>query len=174
MNKQEVLKYIDEIVFAQTGKHLDTLQFAILKGVFNGQKYSEVAQEYNCTEGHARDEAYELWQILSQALGESLNKSNIRAKFERIISTNSNIIGNPVQIGNINLCPNTLEADEIKIDDIENFPDKNYINKLSDIEEVKREFKLQTISRLQAIGLTAEQISQALDLPLQFILESLK
>ena len=41
MDWQGVVKSIDELVFQQTGKHLDTLQREILKGVLNGRKYAE-------------------------------------------------------------------------------------------------------------------------------------
>ncbi|TAE03296.1 MAG: hypothetical protein EAZ98_00540, partial [Oscillatoriales cyanobacterium] len=61
MDVTKVLKYLDEQVVAQTGKHLDSLQRAIIKGVINGQKYADIAKEYQCTRGHAKDEAYALW-----------------------------------------------------------------------------------------------------------------
>ncbi|WP_154663892.1 hypothetical protein [Microcystis aeruginosa] len=57
MDTQEVFSLIDNLVFDHTGKHLDTLQLGILKNVFDGQKYAKIAEEYNCSEGHARDKA---------------------------------------------------------------------------------------------------------------------
>ena len=69
MDTQEVFSLIDNLVFDHTGKHLDTLQLGILKNVFDGQKYAKIAEKYNCSEGHARDKAYELWRILSEVLG---------------------------------------------------------------------------------------------------------
>ena len=89
MNCQEVLKYVDDLLFSQTGQHLDSLQIAILRGVFENQKYAHIAKEYNCTEGHVKDEAYALWQKLSETLQENLNKSNFRATIERNVITNS-------------------------------------------------------------------------------------
>jgi hypothetical protein len=77
----------------------------------NGQKYTDIAKEYNCTAGHTKDEAYKLWQLLSKALGEDLNKLNFRAAIERISATNSNIFGNPVQVGSINFCPPSQAAE---------------------------------------------------------------
>jgi len=38
MEWQAVLQAIDELIFRQTGKHLDNLQAAILKGVLDGWK----------------------------------------------------------------------------------------------------------------------------------------
>jgi hypothetical protein len=115
MKSQEVLDYIDNLVFSDTGQHLDNLQFSILKGVLNGKKYPEIAKEYNCTKGHVRDEAYELWGILSKVLGEDVHNSNFRAVVERlrlgnikssIVGSQSSIIGNTV-IDNIHFYPNT-------------------------------------------------------------------
>jgi hypothetical protein len=57
MDTQEVFQLIDNLVFNHTGKHLDTLQLGILKNGFNGHKYAKIAEEYNCSEGHARDKA---------------------------------------------------------------------------------------------------------------------
>ncbi|KAM3100367.1 hypothetical protein ACKFKG_01270 [Phormidesmis sp. 146-35] len=166
---QDVLKYVDELVFAQTGKHLDTLQVSILKGVLNGQKYTEIAKEYNCTSGHAKDEAYELWQILSKALGEDLDRSNVRAAIERVSATNSNIFGNPVQVGSINFYPSS-QTTESKIEDVE--PLDEEIATPIDIDDAKlgnaaqRAVKLETVPRLLQLGLSVEQIAEALDLPL--------
>ncbi|MDY7050570.1 MAG: hypothetical protein RPG89_18670 [Microcystis panniformis WG22] len=41
-------------------------------------------------------------------------------------------------------------------------------------EKLKKEAKLETVPRLVKLGLTAEQIVQALDLPLLLILETLR
>ena len=165
MDVEKVLEYVDELVFGQTGEHLDSLQSAILKGVFNGRKYTEVAKDYNCTTGHAKDEAYELWQILSEALGEDLNKSNVRAAIERLGFANyqSPIIGN--RVGNINLCSNTPRNDaDSEIDDFELVGRESV--KESSIVDVMKRSKLETIPGLAKLGLTAEQIAQAINLPL--------
>ncbi|MCL1474572.1 hypothetical protein [Argonema antarcticum] len=179
MDATEVLKYLDELVFAQTGKHLDSLQRAILKGVLNSQKYADIAKEYNCTRGHAKDEAYALWQILSEALGKDLNKSNFRASVERLGFANfqSPIVGNRVRVRDINVCSNPSEANEKS--ELENFESilKNTptsVNgKYNNIETARKLAKLETIPQLIKIGLTAEQIAQALDLPLEEVEERL-
>ncbi len=161
MQMQEILKYVDEIVYAQTGKHLDTLQMAILKGVLDGRKYSQIAEDYHCSTGHAKDEAYELWHILSKTLGEDLDKSNFRATIERsgVANTYSHLV-NPIQVGSINFCPNP-EDDLSSVDDNFEQVDKK---STSDFEIAQRTIKLETIPRLIKLGLTSEQIAQALDL----------
>ncbi|MBD2624783.1 hypothetical protein H6G48_25280 [Microcystis flos-aquae FACHB-1344] len=171
MDTQEVFKEIDNLVFSQTGKHLDTLQIGILKGVFNGQKYAKIAGEYKCSEGHARDKGYELLHILSEALGEDLNKSNVRSAIERLIITNSsNNLVNSGQIDKLNFCPNSPQSPEnLATDNSDIIETENLL-----IEEKLKEAKLETVPRLVQVGLTAEQIAQALDLPLSLILETLR
>ncbi|MEG4319109.1 MULTISPECIES: hypothetical protein [unclassified Microcoleus] len=173
MDVTKVLKYLDEQVVAQTGKHLDSLQIAILKGVLNGYKYADIAKEYQCTRGHAKDEAYALWQILSEVLGENLNKSNFRASVERLALDNSQyqILGNSVVGGNINLCRNHSQNNEKyefeKVESIVRETPTPVNDRDDNIETERKLAKLETIPRLVKIGLTAEQIAQALDLSLE-------
>lgn len=160
MNAQEVVSYLDDLIFSSTGKHIDSLQLAILKGVLNGQKYADIAQDYNCTAGHAKDEAYKLWQLLSETLDEDINKSNFCATIERVTATNSNLFGNPVQIGEINLCANSLSDDELVNQAIVN-------ENANTIKFLQKRTKIETIPRLRKLGLTAEQIAEALGLSVE-------
>ncbi|MCX5984670.1 MAG: hypothetical protein NTY89_23355 [Nostocales cyanobacterium LacPavin_0920_SED1_MAG_38_18] len=164
MSWQEVLKYVDDLLFNQTGQHLNSLQIAILRGVFENQKYAQVARESNCTEGHVKDEAYALWQKLSEALQQTLNKSNFRATIERITITNSasTFLGN--QIGSLNLCPNNsqeLDTDSVKLES-----EIIGVESLNAVENVRKKAKLEVVLNLVKLGLTAEQIAQSLNLPL--------
>ncbi len=169
MDWQAVLNSIDELVFQQTGKHLNNLQTAILKGVLNNEKYREIAEQYKCSKGHVKDEGYELWQLLSEIFGEKLNKSNFVATVERLGFANyqSPLIGNHVRVDSINLCNNS-ETTELK--------NRDFVNEKSDnnntnfcqpiIEDVLQTTKLNTVSKLIKLGLTAQQIAEAVDLPL--------
>ena len=60
MNVQEALPFADEVVFAKTGKHLDDMQVGVIEGVLKRQKYGDIAQGLNFTEGDAKDVGYEL------------------------------------------------------------------------------------------------------------------
>lgn len=177
MNWQAVLKSIDDLVFQQTGKHLDNLQMAILKGVLNGEKYADIAEQYKCTMGHVKDEGYELWQILSQILGEELNKSNFCATIERLGFVNSQhqIIGNPVQIGNLNLCANPdnweLNKKDAVNSDSPRYPTQNQESSNKNILDPRI---IKTIYKFNELGLTPEQIAETMDLPLFQVLDSLK
>ena len=160
MDTQELVSYLDELLFSSTGERIDSLQVAILKGVLKGQKYADIAQEFNCSAGHAKDEAYKLWQTLSDTLGEEITKSNFRARIEKIVakvSKNSQFVGN-IQVKKLNFCPNSSS----------NFEENDDVIREDQIivESVQKKIKRETIPRLVKLGLTAEQIAEALDLPL--------
>ena len=114
MDVKEVLRFAEDLVFAKTGEHLDDLQEAILRGAWKGQRYSKIAEESHCTEGHVRNVASELWQLLSDVLGENVNKLNFRSALERSqFAYFSNYGKNSLQIGNVNVCDNSLQPPEI-------------------------------------------------------------
>ncbi|HAX77620.1 MAG TPA: ATPase [Cyanobacteria bacterium UBA11372] len=104
MDIAEVLKLADELLFTHTGEHLDHLQETILKGTLQGQKYAKIASENHLSEGHVRDTASELWQALSDVLGEDVNKLNARNILEKIIISNSGSIGYLVNGNKVSIC----------------------------------------------------------------------
>ncbi|GET36949.1 ATP-binding protein [Microseira wollei] len=107
MDIAEIMKLADELVFAHTGKHLDYLQQAILRGTLQEQKYGKIAEETHVSEGHVRDVAYELWKIFSDVFGEQISKANFRAKVEKSLLCNVTFpFGKTIQrIGKVNICP---------------------------------------------------------------------
>ncbi|MFB2918402.1 NB-ARC domain-containing protein [Aerosakkonema funiforme] len=121
MDIKEMLKIADRLIFTKTGKHLDDLQEAVLRGTVENQKYSKIAEQFNCTEGHVKDIASELWKVLSEVLGEDINKSNFRStmqrcRFSKVSSVSSNYAQDFVQINNINLCPKLLPPPQVSQD----------------------------------------------------------
>ncbi|MBD2490647.1 NB-ARC domain-containing protein [Aulosira sp. FACHB-615] len=84
MNVNEVVKFVDQIVFDKTGKHLDDIQTAVVEGTWQRQTYDDIAQECNVTKNHVGDVGAELWQLLSQILQEDIKKTNFRSTFERL------------------------------------------------------------------------------------------
>ena len=103
MNLKEVLKMADEMVFAKTGQHLDNLQEAILQGTMQGDKYIKIAEEIHCNENYVRQVGSQLWQILSEELGEEVSKSNVRSVMGRFIFENVSNFEN-VAISSFNTC----------------------------------------------------------------------
>ncbi|MEI3652628.1 MAG: ATP-binding protein [Dolichospermum lemmermannii FEM_B0920] len=83
MNINEVVTFVDKIVFEKTGKHLDDVQAAVVQGTWERRTYDDIAQECNVTKNHVGDIGAELWQILSQALNEDIKKTNFRSTLER-------------------------------------------------------------------------------------------
>ena len=83
MNVEAVTTLVEREVYRLTNKPLNDLQQAIITKVWQGKKYSEIADEYGCTEGHAKDTASLLWQLLSQAWASKITKSNFRSSIAR-------------------------------------------------------------------------------------------
>ncbi|MEG4242812.1 MULTISPECIES: hypothetical protein [unclassified Microcoleus] len=157
MNVKEALAFADEVVFAKTGKHLDDMQVGVIEGVLKRQKYGDIAQALNCTEGYAKDVGYELWELFSDAFGEEVNKLNLRSALirkSRISNVTGSVIsGNHVArghlIGALNVCTSQEESPEFL--------------------RGKQRAKMEAIKRLQAVGLSDEQIAQCLDMTLEEI-----
>ncbi|MEZ2304789.1 MAG: NB-ARC domain-containing protein [Microcoleus sp.] len=114
MNLKEVLKMADEMVFSKTGQHLDNLQEAILRGTMQGEKYTKIAQEIHCNESYVRQVGSQLWQIISDELGEDVNKTNFRAAIKRFqVSNVSNFAQDVVAISNFNICAEGIHPPNI-------------------------------------------------------------
>ena len=108
MNLKEVLKLADEIVFTKTGQHLDDLQAAVLRGTLQRETYKQIAKNFDCSESNIRQIGSELWQILSEQLGEDVSKSNFRSAMERLqvslFSKHFSLQQYCVQISCVNFC----------------------------------------------------------------------
>ncbi|MFM6247538.1 MAG: ATP-binding protein, partial [Dolichospermum sp.] len=110
-NIEDVLQYADNVIFETTGENLTPVQEAILKGIWEGKKYWQIAESFNhCSESHIKKEAAKLWKKLGQALGEDINSDNVRHKIEKKyrVSQRDNF---GVQVngqGNINICDKSL------------------------------------------------------------------
>ncbi|MEG4045550.1 NB-ARC domain-containing protein [Microcoleus sp. Pol17_C1] len=123
MDVQEVLKLADDLVFINTGKHLDNLQERILRGTLQGQKYSKIADESHCSEGHIKDIASTLWKLLSEVLGEEVNKANFRVRLEQVKFSNLwNFNKDIVQIGEVNFCENNSQSPKVPTSPIDEEP----------------------------------------------------
>ena len=83
MNVDTAINWIDRLLTIETGKHLNDLQIFIIGQVWLGQKYTDIATGYHCTEGHVKDIAAALWQLLSQLLGEQVTKTNLKSILQR-------------------------------------------------------------------------------------------
>ena len=105
MSLKEALEIADKIVFEKTGEHLDDLQEAVLQGTVQRQTYKQIAKKFDCSESSVRKVGSELWQILSEELGEDVSKKNFQSAIQRFqVSNVSNFAKDVVGIGIFNLC----------------------------------------------------------------------
>ena len=153
MTVKEILQFADQLVFTKTGKHLDGLQETVITGVYEGKTYDEIADECNRSESRVRNVGRQLWQILSEQLGENVNKSNFTWTIERFINTSKSNSVNQVQQGlinnsHINLCSNNPQ------DSSKNTEPDSYNKKYHDLTLAPkitsfydRTTELQTLSR---------------------------
>ncbi|HBE21693.1 MAG TPA: ATPase [Cyanobacteria bacterium UBA11149] len=105
-----MLNLADKIVFAKTGQHLDDLQDAVLRGTLQRETYKEIAKDFDCSESRIREIGSELWQILSEALGEDVSKKNVCSAMERWQNSNSNVVNFVQEVvvsSNFNICGET-------------------------------------------------------------------
>ena len=109
MDIAEVLKIADDLMFDSTSKYLDSLQRSIVEGVWEGKTYKDIADRTDKTEGHIRDSAANLWQDISEAVGENVRKSNFKSVVER--NQFSIISSHHIRLGDITLYPNCTDID---------------------------------------------------------------
>lgn len=104
-NVKDVVEWVNNLIFDETGEHLTPLQEAILTGVWQRQKYPQIAKDFHCSESHVKKEAAKLWEKLREELGEDLNKLNFRSKLEKKyrVCQGSQLGHCLLQIDNINI-----------------------------------------------------------------------
>ncbi|NEO58720.1 MAG: AAA family ATPase, partial [Okeania sp. SIO3B5] len=108
MNLKEALKIANQIVSEKTGKPLSDIQQAVLKVTLQRETYKDIAKQFDCSESNVRKASAELWQIISEELGEKVTKSNFRSAMERWQSfNNSNFAQEVVAISSFNICGDT-------------------------------------------------------------------
>ena len=86
LDLNEILQVVNNAVFNYQGKYLTDIQEKIFVGSLNGLTYEEIAQEHGYSYGHvSRTVGYKLWKILSEALGETVQKNNLVGPIRRAI-----------------------------------------------------------------------------------------
>ncbi|MEB3278176.1 MAG: NB-ARC domain-containing protein [Lyngbya sp.] len=176
MEIQEALRWTDELIFARTGKRLDSLQRAILEGAWDGQGYKDIADKYHCSGDHVKKSASELWKLLSDLLGENVKKKNVRSLVENgVFSYYNDVVNDVVNIGNqINVCddlhnhlkkpknrsPSTPKKESQPRHDLSQAPENirfyNRTNELAILKQwiLEEKSRIITITGLSGIGKT--------------------
>ena len=167
MDTAHILQFVDEVVCAKTGKHLNDLQRGIIEGILNRKKYSDIADTYGCTAGHAKDVGYKLLQMLSDVFDEPVDKGNLESVLERQLNLNINFgdrttnFGNSNTINYINGCSELPNAT----------PDKSQ-PATSDNPDGTNQVKIEMVGKLRQLGLKDEQIAEAIGLALEVVKSS--
>lgn len=147
MTVNEVLHFVDNLVYEKTGKRLDDVQKAVIEGTWQRQTYKEIAEKCRVTKNHVGDVGYKLWQLLSEELGEDINKRNFRnIESERfqVTSSSSQVVG----INHFNFCSQTFNNNskegELNPNNIQKVCDLALAPKI--ISFYNRETEIQTLS----------------------------
>ncbi|MEY3063622.1 MAG: hypothetical protein RLZZ532_414 [Cyanobacteriota bacterium] len=112
MNLKEMLKVADDIVFAKTGRHLDDLEEAVLRGTLQHETYKQIAKDFDCSGSNVRNAGSKLWKILAKELGEDVNKSNFKSAMERLQNANIFNFGQTVN-HSFNICGESRHPPDI-------------------------------------------------------------
>ncbi len=81
MDSHEALELIDQLIYHQTGKHLNDLEREVFVGSWDGKSYLEI---YPLNPTYLEKYVgYKLWQKISQTLNDKVTKKTIRGAIER-------------------------------------------------------------------------------------------
>lgn len=162
MNSREVMQFVDEVVYAKKGKHLSDLQRGIIQGTLKRQKYSDIAKDYNCTTGHTKEVGYELWRMLSDIFGETVDKKHLQSILERQINLNISFDKSSISSKVIGCIINNS-------DNPNPTPDKTQPVTPDLQQQTKNQTNIEKVEKLRQFGLSDEQIAEVLELPLEVV-----
>lgn len=81
---EQTRKIVTEVIFEHCGEHLKEIEINILEDAWLGISYREMSQKYHLSLNYLRgDVGPKLWQKLSLALGEKVNKRFFKESIER-------------------------------------------------------------------------------------------
>jgi hypothetical protein len=164
MDTADILQFVDKVISAKTGRHLNDLQRGIIEGILKQQKYSDIAGTYGCTAGHAKDVGYKLLQMLSDVFDEPVDKHNLKSVLKRqstikiALNNSNNIDGNSNTINYINGCSELPTST----------PDKSR-SETPDFQDRTNQVKIEMVGKLRQMGLRDEQIAEVLGLALEVV-----
>ena len=85
MNVDTALEFINQILMEKVRRRLRSPEITIIKGVWNGLTYAQMAEESSYSTNYLmRDIGPKFWRQLSNVLGEPTGKTNIRLVLDRL------------------------------------------------------------------------------------------
>ncbi|MBE9188188.1 hypothetical protein IQ270_27005 [Microcoleus sp. LEGE 07076] len=164
MDTAHILQFVDEVLSAKTGKHLNDLQRKIIEGILNRQKYSDIADTYGCTVGHVKDVGYKLLHMLSDVFDEPVDKGNLESVLERQLNLNINFGDRTTNFGHSNTINYINGCSELPT----SAPDKSR-SETPDFQDSTNQVKIEMVGKLRELGLKDEQIAEVLGLALEVV-----
>jgi len=91
MSIEQIIEFTEALINDKTGKSLSFIQKAVLSAsLLETKKYAQIALENNYSKNYIRQlVAPKLWQLLSNILGEKVNRTNCRAVLEQRLDNSS-------------------------------------------------------------------------------------
>ncbi len=83
MRNQSLVTSIDTLLLSHSLPVLNDVQIVVLEGTLAGESYPTLADRSTYTVEYIREVGARLWQLLTQVLGEPVNKKNIRSVLQR-------------------------------------------------------------------------------------------
>ncbi|OBQ01406.1 NACHT domain-containing protein [Anabaena sp. AL09] len=175
-NIEDILQYIDNLMFEETESNLTPIEKTILTGVWQKQAYSIIAKNFHCSESKIKQEAAKLWKKLGQVLGEDINSDNVRSRVEKKYRVSqASHSGDCLLLDNINIGGQFIQTNNYRqehfkppqpkhqtpIIDLTKVPELNYnYGRNSEVTTLKEwilenKTRLITIYGLSGIGKTA-------------------
>ena len=161
MNAGDVLLLVDDALYAKTGKRLNDLQRGVISGILNHQKYADIAEEFDKSEGHVKDVGYELFKLLSSVFEEPVTKANLKSVLERQQDIILSFGDRTINIDKNNIRDNVINCLNIGFDQTA----ENLNNALAP-QDYKQKMKIQ---KLRDRDFSDEEIAEILEIPLDLI-----
>lgn len=159
MEFEEAFGIVDKAVFDKQAIHLNDVQRVILLGTWERQKYHEIAEKYKyCHDYLQNDAGAKLWKILSEALGEKVNKRNFKTVVERQAQTIGSLQiqqreGHDETILNKPTVTNSIESDTAPKSSIEPISFLEYFSKSIDqLKSQEMDVRIRAISILRILA----------------------
>ena len=172
MQSMDVKETVDQLVFAETGKHLSDIQKKVIEGICQEQTYGDIK---NYSYKYVAGIAAELYKIISKQLGleeKSVNHSTFLSTIEaakmrnigsQVVNANDvNVLGNH----NFNIYSNTSKSDhndtsQAEINSISNYQElliapkiTKFYDRTSDLATLSEWILTQNIPLIAVLGLT--------------------
>ena len=83
------IQIADKALFTKTAKHLTNIELIVLEGALQGKKYQEIAVESGYNPEYLKNNVGpKLWKLLSESLGDKVNKNNVVAVLTQQAASN--------------------------------------------------------------------------------------